>query len=202
MSSWCPSLTLKILPFWSIAPKYKGWVEAKDDLSWWQRFRFSRLAHEYEIDEPLADIENTLRQLQLRVNIIPVDLALAQAAKESGWGRSRFAVDHNNLFGQWCYQPGCGVVPKRRPSGATHEVAEFTGVSESVQRYMNNLNTHPRYQEFRQLRAARGRNNLPLSGKSLVPGLLGYSQRGQIYLDELQLMMRANKHLLNPPPNA
>ena len=173
------------------------WTEAMPNLGWWQRYRLSQLAEEYEIEQPLEDIQATLEALKLRVNTIPVDLAVAQAAKESGWGRSRFAVDHNNLFGQWCYQPGCGVIPKRRPAGAKHEVARFGSVSESVSRYMNNLNTHPSYERFRLLRAQRQQRQLPITGAALLPGLLGYSERGQVYLDELRDMMRVNQKLLS-----
>ena len=41
-----------------------------------------------------------------------------QAANESAWGTSRFARIGLNFFGQWCYSKGCGMVPKRRNTGA------------------------------------------------------------------------------------
>ncbi|KGE03047.1 hypothetical protein HRUBRA_02364 [Pseudohaliea rubra DSM 19751] len=130
------------------------------------------------------------------MDVIPPGLALAQAAKESGWGRSRFAVEGNNLFGQWCFDPGCGIVPARRPEGSRHEVAAFDSVDEAIRRYMNNLNTHERYAPFRERRAALRARDTVLTGPALVAGLLGYSERGEVYLDELRAMMRQNRELL------
>lgn len=169
--------------------------QAKQQLGWLARLKLRHLAAQYELDDPTMRIDARIDALLLRIDIVPADLAMVQAAKESGWGRSRFAVEYNNLFGQWCYKPGCGAVPKRRPEGENYEVAEFHSVSESVRRYMNNLNTHERYTEFRRLRALRRANGQPLEGVSLVAGLLGYSQRGQAYVDELLAMLTANDKL-------
>lgn len=167
-----------------------------DSLGWWQRFQLAQLADEYELDwedQPALEIVD---ELWMRIDIIPADLALAQAAKESGWGRSRFAVEINNLFGQWCYVKGCGVVPAKRPPGAKHEVEAYGSVSESIRRYMNNLNTHDRYAPLRRLRASLRRNDQTISGRVLAPGLLGYSERGQVYIDEILAMIRRNQSLI------
>ena len=80
-----------------------------------------------------ASDQDIINELILRVDVIPVSLALAQAANESAWGTSRFALEGNNVFGQWCYKKGCGIVPAERRSGATHEVKSFTSVERSVQ---------------------------------------------------------------------
>jgi len=172
-------------------------LAAGERLGWLARRRLRRLAEEYEVpwqpDEPAAVVAALAR----RVDVIPPDLALAQAAKESGWGRSRFALEGNNLFGQWCYEPGCGLVPSQRPAGTQHEVAAFDSVDEAIRRYMNNLNTHERYRVFRKTRAELRSSDRPLSGQALVPGLLGYSERGEVYLDELQAMLRQNRDLLD-----
>jgi len=164
-------------------------------LGWLARLRLLDLAAHYELDDPAMNTAAIIDELTARIDIVPSDLALVQAAKESGWGRSRFAVEYNNLFGHWCYKPGCGAVPKRRPKGESYEVAEFHSVSESVRRYINNLNTHERYSEFRRLRALRRASGLPLEGGGLAVGLLGYSQRGEVYIDELRAMLNANNML-------
>lgn len=166
------------------------------ELHWWQRYQLGSLADEYELEWEDQSVTEVLDALWLRVDIIPVDLALAQAAKESGWGRSRFAVEINNLFGQWCYVEGCGVVPAKRPRGAKHEVEAYSSVSESIRRYMNNLNTHERYAPLRTLRARLRREGAAVTGPRLAPGLLGYSERGAVYIDEILAMMRRNQPLL------
>lgn len=175
---------------------FREQLAAGERPGWFARRRLRRLAEEYELRWQANDIAAVVAALSLRVDEIPPDLALAQAAKESGWGRSRFAVEGNNLFGQWCYEPGCGIVPGRRPAGSRHEVAAFDSVGEAIRRYMNNLNTHERYAAFRERRAALRAEGRPLSGPALVAGLLGYSERGEVYIDELRTMMRQNRGLL------
>jgi Bax protein len=121
-----------------------------------------------------------------RVDIIPPSLVLAQAINESAWGTSRFATQANNIFGQWCFTPNCGLVPKQRPSGATYEVQKFPDVLASVDAYMYNLNTNDAFQPFRDLRAQLRAQGKPLTGPALVPGLVDYSQRKQDYIDSIQ----------------
>ncbi|MFX4227573.1 MAG: glucosaminidase domain-containing protein [Porticoccaceae bacterium] len=103
-----------------------AWQEAfaKGELSSRQQRRLEAMAEHYEIDPDLGTTEK-LELLLRRVDIVPASLALAQAAKESGWGTSRFSRQGNNLFGQWCYREGCGLVPNQRSEGATHEVQVF-----------------------------------------------------------------------------
>lgn len=140
--------------------------------------------------------DNLLQTLLLRVDTVPMPLALAQAAKESGWGRSRFAVEANNLFGQWCYTDGCGIVPENRSAGARHEVAAFPNVSEAIRRYMNNLNTHERYREFRLLRATLRREGKPLNGLTLAGTLVYYSERREAYVNEIRSMITQFRRML------
>lgn len=130
--------------------------------------------------------------LLARVDVIPPSLALAQGANESAWGTSRFAREGNNLFGQWCFQTGCGLVPRRRPEGAVHEVAVFSSPQQSVRDYMRNLNSHPRYRLLRSLRAAGGDGRPFASGAELAKGLSGYSALGERYVRELQELIRHN----------
>lgn len=172
-------------------------LKAGETPGWLQRRALRALAKEYELQWDRDQLAAIADRLWRRIDVIPEELALVQAAKESGWGRSRFAVDYNNLFGHWCYERGCGVVPKRRPAGATHEVESFRSVSESVRRYMNNLNTHERYASLRRLRQERRQNELPLTGTALAPGLLGYSERGEPYVEEVLSMVRKNQEMLD-----
>jgi Bax protein len=181
---------------------YREQVMAGGSLGWWQRYQLGNLADEYEIEWEEQSEREIVDELWLRIDVIPKDLALAQAAKESGWGRSRFAVEINNLFGQWCYVKGCGVVPAKRPKGASHEVEAYSSVSESIRRYMNNLNTHERYAPLRELRARLRRDGRSITGSTLAPGLLGYSERGQVYVEEIQAMIRRNQSLVERAQSA
>lgn len=133
-----------------------------------------------------------LNQLLDRVDEIPPSLVLAQAANESAWGTSSFARNQLNLFGIWCYTENCGVVPKHRAEGATHQVAAFESVQDCIDYYLLNLNSHPAYTTLRSLRSDLRAKQAVLSGVSLAPGLLKYSQRGQLYVDELIEMINFN----------
>lgn len=130
--------------------------------------------------------------LRKRLDVIPPSLILAQAANESAWGTSRFAREGNNLFGQWCFSRGCGLVPLSRIEGAIHEVAKFPSPYYSVRSYIQNLNRHPTYQTVRDIRLADRKARKPLSGWELAEGLLGYSERGEEYIKEIRAMIRYN----------
>ena len=130
------------------------------------------------------------RNLLLKVDIIPVQLGVAQAANESAWGTSRFAWVGNNLFGQWCFEKGCGLVPIRRSPGSTHEVKTYPSPLLSVRDYMNNLNSHPAYREFRVFRYKQRRSRSGLKPRKLARGLLDYSAIGQEYVHRLQNIMQ------------
>ena len=136
--------------------------------------------------------QEVLNQLMDRVDEIPPSLVLAQAANESAWGTSSFARNQLNLFGIWCYTENCGVVPKHRAEGATHQVAAFESVQDCIDYYLLNLNSHPAYSTLRALRSDLRAKQEILSGERLAPGLLKYSQRGQLYVDELIEMIRFN----------
>ena len=133
-----------------------------------------------------------VEQLLRRVDAIPVSLVLAQAANESAWGTSRFAVDGNNLFGQWCYEEGCCFVPLERTDKASHEVRKFNTISAAVSSYFKNLNTHTSYQHFRRMRARMRDQEKNLDPIQLAYGLGSYSQRGDNYIDEVQTIIQQN----------
>ncbi|MDD7805534.1 MAG: glucosaminidase domain-containing protein [Endozoicomonas sp. (ex Botrylloides leachii)] len=152
----------------------------------------AKLAKHYQVNMPEKLDALFFSRLLARVDIIPASLALAQAANESAWGTSRFAQQGNNLFGQWCFTKGCGIVPTGRPSGATYEVRKFSSPSDSVRAYMYNLNTHHQYKHFREIRAAQRAKQQPITGLILAEGLRGYSTRGIDYVNELINMIRYN----------
>ncbi|WP_019531364.1 glucosaminidase domain-containing protein [Dasania marina] len=132
-------------------------------------------------------------ELLIKVGAIPVSLSLAQAANESSWGTSRFARVANNFFGHWCFEKGCGVVPNSRNAGASHEVADFDSSVDSVKSYMLNLNRHYAYTQLRAIRNELRSNQQSLSGAAMAGGLVGYSERGEAYIEELREMIRFNQ---------
>jgi Bax protein len=146
----------------------------------------------YRVDDKL-NISEQIEQLKTKVNTIPAALILAQAANESAWGTSRFAREGNNFFGQWCFSKVCGIVPNSRNSGANHEVASFESPLDSVKSYIRNLNSHPAYALLRTLRQQSIKQGQSPSGETLAQGLIGYSERGEEYVKEIQSMIRYNK---------
>ena len=132
-----------------------------------------------------------LGELLARVDTIPPSLALAQAAIESGWGRSRFARLGNALYGQWSFD-GKGIVPVDRDAGKNHRIKVFPRLLESVAEYARNLNTHAAYRDFRTIRAQFNSGEARATGDQLVETLSGYSERGALYIDELRTIIRVN----------
>lgn len=157
--------------------------------------RVNDIAAYYRLPLTKIDIAS-LNALLIRVDIIPSDLIMVQAANESGWGTSRFARLGLNFFGQWCFTKGCGLVPSSRSGDASHEVKKFSSVDESIASYLRNLNTHPAYELLRQIRSDLRANNVPLQGQLLVVGLRNYSERQDDYVIELLQMLRHNKAYL------
>lgn len=151
------------------------------------------LASRYKVKLDRNNLNLTLNKLLNRIDIIPADLALAQAANESAWGTSRFSRLANNLFGEWTFVPGQGIVPEGRPEGETYEVQKFATVYDSVRSYLNNLNTHSAYKNLRALRAESRQQGKAPDGYLLAEGLTRYSIRGEEYVKELQAMIRKNK---------
>lgn len=148
------------------------------------------MADHYDLDG--ASTAEVLSGLRRRVDVIPVSLTLAQAAIESGWGRSRFAREGNNLFGEWCFSQGCGLVPAARPPNAEHEVRVFPSVGDAVRSYMRNLNSHPAYAEFRAMRMRARTQGREPTGEELAAGLEQYSERGQAYVEQVRHIIRSN----------
>ncbi|CAB0149941.1 hypothetical protein PSI9734_00514 [Pseudidiomarina piscicola] len=178
---------------------YTKWRLKPDSLSReqvsWLEYLAKRYRVEFNFASPL-EAEQAFELLLRRVDSIPVTLVLVQAANESAWGTSRFAKQALNLFGQWCFTKGCGLVPGARGEDATHEVEKFNSVNASVRSYLRNLNTHPAYFEMRKLRAERRAQEARIRAVDLTPGLLSYSERGEAYVEELNAMIRVNRPLI------
>ena len=149
------------------------------------------LVDRYEVDTASSS-EDQRAELMVRLDTVPMSLALTQAAMESAWGTSRFAREGNNLFGQWCYQAGCGIVPKRRGEGQVHEVASFDNIDAAVASYLRNINSHRAYADLRAARADLRAANQPVTGNAMANHLLRYSERGLDYVEEIQSMIRVN----------
>ena len=171
-------------------------IELDEMVSYSESKWLKKLANKYDVewnqDQPIA----VTQELLARVDVVPVQLAVVQAAKESSWGRSRYAVQINNLFGQWCYKTGCGVIPKERPDGARHEVRKFKTVSDSARSYMHNLNSHRNYSNLRELRQNLRAKGRAIEGGDLVDGLLFYSERRQQYVEEIRSMIKQYSYFL------
>ncbi len=132
-----------------------------------------------------------ISELKLRMDIIPVSLAIAQAAKESGWGTSRFALKGNAMFGQWTYGKG-GLKPKDS-EGKDHKVLSFPMLRSSIIAYQKNLNTHKAYTGLRKARANLREENKKISGLILVSYLESYAATGKEYVKILSSIITQNK---------
>ncbi len=132
-----------------------------------------------------------LSELKIRMDEIPVSLAIAQAAKETGWGTSRFAQEGNALFGQWTWS-GEGLKPKEAEQSEGHKVMKFNVLQASVRAYQRNLNTHSSYKEFRQARAKLRDKGVPLDSIILSKFLDEYAETGNEYVEVLQKIINQN----------
>ena len=129
--------------------------------------------------------------LKVRMDIIPVSLAIAQAAKETGWGTSRFALEGNALFGQWTWS-GDGIKPAGAESDTKHKVMKFKVLKASVRAYQRNLNTHSSYKNFRQLRAQLRDDSEKLDSLILADKLDNYAETGKEYTKILKQIINQN----------
>ena len=136
-------------------------------------------------------LNKDLSTLKVRMDYVPVSLAIAQAAKETGWGTSRFALEGNALFGQWTWS-GEGLKPKEAKAGEGHKVMKFNVLQASVRAYQRNLNTHPSYKEFRLARAELRDNERSLDSLILVNYLDKYAETGKEYTKILKQIIKQN----------
>lgn len=161
-----------------------------------QMAKLKKLADKYKLKAD-AELIELVTSLLKRVDIIPPELVLVQAANESAWGTSRFARNGYNFFGLWCFKKGCGFVPKQRDDGLEHEVAKFKNLPHAVNTYVRNLNRHYAYEQLRTIRYRLRTNQQKITAEALVHGLMSYSERGQDYIEELLNMIRFNRKYMN-----
>ncbi len=136
--------------------------------------------------------KSDLKELLFRMDMIPVSIALAQAAKESGWGTSRFALEGNAIFGQWTWD-GQGIAPLKRDGDKNHKILKFPILRASVKAYKNNLNTHKSYLKFRERRNQLRDQNKNITGLALTSTLKNYAQTGSEYTKILNQIITQNK---------
>jgi len=137
-------------------------------------------------------VNKDLSTLKVRMDEIPVSMAIAQAAKETGWGTSRFAQEGNALFGQWTWS-GEGIKPASADDNSTHKVMKFKILQASVKAYQRNLNTHSSYKRFRSARAEFRDEGKNLDSIVLAEYLDKYAETGKEYVKILQQIIRQNK---------
>ena len=136
--------------------------------------------------------KGNIKELSVRMDIIPTSIALAQAAKESGWGTSRFALEGNAIFGQWTWS-GNGIAPLDRESNKNHKILKFPILRASVKAYQNNLNTHKSYVKFREKRAKMREKKRNIKGLELTETLKNYAQTGSEYTKILNQIIKQNR---------
>ncbi len=147
----------------------------------WLNRRFK----EYKIED------KDLAELKMRMDIIPVSIAVAQAANESGWGTSRFALEGNALFGQWTWSKK-GISPKNKDPDQSHKILQFQILKASVRAYKNNLNTHNAYKEFREVRAKLRQSETKITGLALTKYLKNYAAIGEKYTEIIEGIIEYN----------
>ncbi|MBI5136835.1 MAG: glucosaminidase domain-containing protein [Nitrospirae bacterium] len=161
-------------------------IDRQDDA--WLR----NLARKYQVTAAPTSADGRDRLLR-QVNVVPQSLALAMAAHESAWGTSRFVEQGNNLFGQWTFTTGSGLVPEGRQEGMRHEVAVFPDLASSVRAYLRNLNTHWAHDTFRRSRETMPSLATPEASIQLALTLTRYSERGAEYTEDLVRFIRRNR---------
>ena len=132
-----------------------------------------------------------INELIEKMDEIPISIALAQAAKESGWGTSRFALEGNAIFGQWTWK-GDGIEPLEKSSDQNHKILKFPLLRASVKAYITNLNTHNGYKDFRKKRSELREQNKPLTSQDLIDELDNYAQTGKEYTKVLRQIIDQN----------
>ncbi|MDR9500968.1 MAG: glucosaminidase domain-containing protein [Desulfurivibrionaceae bacterium] len=171
-----------------VAKRKEGTLTARES-QWLQQLARAYKVTNQSYQGPLT--KQHLATLFSRVDSIPPSMALGQAAYESAYATSRFAMEGNALFGQWRW--GSGLVPAQQREGlGDYRIADFKAPLDSMAAFARNLNTNKAYVEFRRLRSDLRRRGEPLDGHTLAAGLEKYSERGALYIETLRQMMRHN----------
>ena len=172
--------------------------DRKKILDWWRESDGENFSRDFwpqwlfELSEKYGSSDSNLGNLLMRVDIIPISLALAQSAIESGWGTSRYSREGNAVFGQYTFDESKGLKPKDRNENDEFFIKKFPNLSESVRSYLKNINTHPAYADFREERKKLRMSGENLSGYKLVNFLKDYSERRESYVKDVKEIISSN----------
>lgn len=156
---------------------------SRDDFEW-----LKQIAEDYDLDPAARRNPEFFDSLRRRIDIIPASLLIAQAALESGWGRSNVTRESHNFFGHYCFGKDCGV-----PAPGAGDLRVFASPRDSVHAYMHNLNSHRAYAAMRKQRGALRAAGKPVTGSALAPQLAAYSERGAAYAEDVLTLIRDNR---------
>ncbi|MGO1120091.1 glucosaminidase domain-containing protein [Rhodovibrionaceae bacterium A322] len=167
-------------------------LQSKASLSDQEQTWLARMVQDYRLPGPPESPADWQAALD-KVDSIPASLALGQAAYESAYGLSRFAIMGNSFFGVWTWGDK-GLTPKEQRDGkGDYKVASYDTPYQSVVAYMLNLNSHAAYADFRALRAKLRADGKEVTGVALAAGLLNYSEKGEEYVKTLRDIITYNE---------
>ncbi len=175
--------------------------DRKKILDWWSQSNGETYQREfwpnwlYDVSDKYDYEGSNIGELLMRVDIVPLSLALAQAAIESGWGTSRYLREGNALYGQYTFDKKLGLKPQDRDKNKNFYVRKFINLSDSTRSYLKNINTHNAYVKFRQERGTLRMNGDSLKGLSLVKFLDNYSERRAEYVSDIKTIIETNNFM-------
>ena len=175
--------------------------DRKKILDWWSQSNGETYQREfwpnwlYDVSDEYDYEGSNIGELLMRVDIVPLSLALAQAAIESGWGTSRYLREGNALYGQYTFDKKLGLKPQDRDKNKNFYVRKFINLSDSTRSYLKNINTHNAYVKFRQERGTLRMNGDSLKGLSLVKFLDNYSERRAEYVSDIKTIIETNNFM-------
>jgi Bax protein len=157
------------------------------DEEWLRGLALNHGVKGFDVSKP-----DSFEQLLLRVDEIPVSLALAQSACESAWGTSYFARTGNNLFGHMCIKPGCGMALSESIRTNVSEAKKFASAYDAIETYIVNLNSHDAYKDLRKIRGQLRKNSKTIDGVALADGLHKYAE-ARNYVGYIKTMIREHR---------
>ena len=175
--------------------------DRKKILDWWNESQGENFSRDFwpswlfELSEKYETSDSNLGNLLMKVDVIPISMALAQAAIESGWGTSRYLREGNAIYGQYTFEKDRGIRPERRESNKKFFIKKFSNLSESTRSYFKNINTHRAYGDFREERKKLRMNGVKLSGVKLVKFLTSYSERRDEYVKDVENIIQSNNFM-------
>lgn len=175
--------------------------DRKKILDWWNESQGENFSRDFwpswlfELSEKYETSDSNLGNLLMKVDVIPISMALAQAAIESGWGTSRYLREGNAIYGQYTFEKDRGIRPERRESNEKFFIKKFSNLSESTRSYFKNINTHRAYDDFREERKKLRMNGVKLSGVKLVKFLTSYSERRDEYVKDVENIIQSNNFM-------